>query len=336
MKNFGFINKSKVKDWQQNLGSNEVKEVLFPNGDCSPFIPKWESQIGLYGDTMACVTFSALDCIETDLTKTGENDHITKGILEMLELYDDNGDINCSDRFIAKLSGTTKRGNWFSKVGDAIIHRGLIPERNLDFPYKQRTPVFTWDDYYKDVSQDNLTRGGLFKNFFDIHYTFIPINQIDIKEQLKYGAIQISYSTSSPIVEGVYQNNIAYHSPNHAIMIYKVEDDGTILGLDHYARDGQGHIKFSPNFQFGYYGLQYNIKLKQYKPNSMKIKEHQMYLLVEGSSQKLALGIDGKLMFFKKDTECMVNSNWRRPIGVGISDWNSVEHINSKREKINE
>jgi len=336
IKNYGFIDKSSKKDWQHNLGSNEVKDVLFPSGNCEPFIPKWESQIGLYGDTMACCTFSALDCMETTLNKMGENDPIIKGVLQMLEMYDDNGDINASDRFSANMNGTTHSGNWFSAVGDSIIRDGVIPEKYLDFPYEQRTPVFAWDDYYADISVENKAKGLMFNKFFDVHYEFLPINSIDIREQLKYGPIQISYSTSSPITNGVYQNNIAYHSPNHAIMIYKIESDGTILGLDHYVRDGHGHIKFAPNFQFGHYGLQYNIRLKDLETIPMNIKEKQMYLLVEGSSQELALGIEGKLMFFKTDTECMVNSNWKKPIGVGISDWNSVEHINSKREPIDE
>ena len=195
---YGFIDKSSPKDWYQNLGSNKVKEVLFPSGNCEPFIPRWESQIGLYGDTMACVTFSALDCIETTLAKMGENDSIVEGLLKVLELYDDNGDINCSDRFIAKLSDTTHSGNWFSKVGDAIRDYGLLPEKYLDFPYKQRTPVFTWDDYYEDVTVENLSKGLMFNKFFEVTYTRVPVNQIDITQQLKYGPIQVSYSTSSP------------------------------------------------------------------------------------------------------------------------------------------
>jgi hypothetical protein len=285
---------------------------------------------------MACVTFSALDCIETTLAKMGENDGIIKGVLEMLELYDDNKDINCSDRYIAKLSGTTYSGNWFSRVGDAIRDCGLLPEKYLDFPYKQRTPVFAWDDYYEEVSVENLSKGLMFNKFFETTYTRVSVNAIDIKEQLKYGAIQVSYSTRSPKEDGVYKNNIAYHSPNHAIMIYKVEDDGTILGLDHYERDGKGHIKFAPDFQFGYTGLQYNIRLKQLEQTPMNMKEKQMYLLVEGASQSLALGVEGKLMFFKDKLDTALNSNWKKPIGVGISDWNSVPHITSKREVIDE
>jgi hypothetical protein len=76
------------------------------------------------------------------------------------------------------------------------------------------------------------------------------------------------------------------------------------------------------------------LRLKQLETTPMKIKQNQMYLLVEGSGQSVALGIDGKLMFFNKDTECMLNSNFKKPIGVSISDWNSVYHINSKREEI--
>ena len=325
---YGFIDRVRESDWRLGVNSNAVKKIINKKGDYTDVIPKWESQIGLYGDTMACVTFSALDCIETAF-KQQLSDY---GLLD--DFKDNLGDINFSDRYIAKLSGTTRSGNYFTEVGRAIRKYGLIKESEWNFPWKQRTPVFAWDDYYEEIHQDLIDRGKDFLNYFDINYELIPINQIDIKEQLKYGPLQISYSTKSPSENGVYQNNIAYHAPNHAVMLYNVDDNGIAEVLDHYERDGKGHTKFAANYQFGYWALQYYITPKE--KSMVKLKDRNMYLLVEGNEQKLALAVDNDLMFFNHDTECMVNSNWKKPIALGISDWNSFHHINSKREVLDE
>ena len=327
---YGFIDRVRDSDWRLGANDNLDLQKVSNTGDYTDVIPKWESQIGLYMDTMACVTYSALDCLETIFGQ------IMQDYSYLDEYRDENGDINFSDRFIAKLSETTHQGNYFTKVGDAIRGYGILKESDWDFPYKQRTPVFAWDDYYTDISQELLDKGKDFLSYFDITYRLIPINNINIKEQLKYGPIQISYSTKSPIVDGIIQNNIAYHHPNHAVMIYNVKDDGVIEVLDHYERNGHGHIKFAKDFQFGQWALQYYIKPKQL--NTMNLKEGTLYQLVEGRGG-FAIAIDDALFI---DDLAKILATWEvRNNGKGktatmtLNDWNSFDHYNLKRQKIN-
>ena len=96
-------------DYIQDQSSAVAYEEVNPSGDWSAFLPVGESQIGLYGDTLACVTFSALNCLET------------------LQKFKGN-DTNYSDRFTAKMSGTTKNGNYLQAVANSIRHDGLVDE----------------------------------------------------------------------------------------------------------------------------------------------------------------------------------------------------------------
>jgi hypothetical protein len=327
---YGFIDRVRDTDWRLGANDDLYLPVINKTGNYTDYIPKWESQIGVYFDSMSCVSFSALDCLETIMACQFSNYNLTD------TFRDENEYINFSDRYIAKLSGTTRQGNYFTAVGDAIRKFGLVRESQWDFPYKQRTPVFAWEDYYKEVPQELIVEGKDFLNYFDVKYKLIPINQVNIKEQLKYGTLQISYSTSSPIVNGIYQNNIAYHNPNHAVMIYNVRDDGVIEVLDHYERDGHGHIKFAPDFQFGYWALQYYLIPKE--NNMKKLKDNTLYQLVEGRGG-FAIAIDEALFI---DDLAKILATWEvRNNGKGKTDtmtlqeWNSFEHYNLKREKIN-
>ena len=73
-------------------------EEINPSGNWTPHLPPGEWQTNHVVDTMACVTFSALNSIETQIKfLTGQS-------------------INYSDRFTAKMSGTTPQGNWLYKV----------------------------------------------------------------------------------------------------------------------------------------------------------------------------------------------------------------------------
>ena len=48
------------------------------------------------------------------------------------------------------MSGTTKEGNYLTKVGDSIRNDGLVPESvwGVDDSIK------TWDDYYSEIPEN--------------------------------------------------------------------------------------------------------------------------------------------------------------------------------------
>jgi hypothetical protein len=136
------------------------------------YLPKGERQNAVYMDAMACVTFSATNIIETQLNHQLANGKLSQGKIEALkELgYIVDGQFDFSDRFTAKMSGTTDRGNSFQNVWDSIRHDGLLPERDWAYPVTQRTPVFDWADYYAEIPQALKDKA---KKIFD--YIEVPV-----------------------------------------------------------------------------------------------------------------------------------------------------------------
>jgi hypothetical protein len=119
-------------DYRGSSSLLEWKEVN-TIGDWSDYIPSGERQSRYNGDTMACASFSAINIIETqEKFLTGKCP-------------------NYSDRWIAKMSGTTKEGNYANKVAQTIREYGLVLEE--DYPMVE---PFNWDTYYADIPAEKL------------------------------------------------------------------------------------------------------------------------------------------------------------------------------------
>ena len=124
-KNLGVIIEKKPQDF---VAGTLPYEVLNPSGDWTPYLPTGETQKTHLVDTMACVTFSILNVIETQYKfQTGK-------------------ELNFSDRFIAKLSGTTPQGNTVQNVLDAIRKYGLVLEDEWPTDLS-----FNWNQYYAPI-----------------------------------------------------------------------------------------------------------------------------------------------------------------------------------------
>jgi hypothetical protein len=190
--NTGVIIKQTKKDWQVGAESGVVyKEVC---QDWTPYLPTYESQQTNLIATQACATFSALNCIETQLKQQG----IEK---------------NLSDRFTAKMSGTTHQGNYLQYVLDSIRSHGWLLEE--DYPF-----VENWDEYYKEIPQ--YAKDIAFKNKenadWQVHYEWLNIGDCHpniefLKYHLKQAPIQIATSFASGGCVG-----------EHAMMLFKVDD----------------------------------------------------------------------------------------------------------------
>ena len=192
MKNSGLIiEHAKEDDYIFGGNTKLVKTILSSNGNYIEYIPITEMQIGIYFDTMACVSFSAINVIEIIFKYHLKHGNISKEDIKWLEDngYFQDGELNFSDRFIAKLSNTTKQGNTGRKVAKTIVNYGLIPESKWSYPSRQRTPVFVWEDYYKEIPEELLKLGKEFKERFSIGYE--AIYRKDMKDALKYGPIQV-------------------------------------------------------------------------------------------------------------------------------------------------
>lgn len=138
-----------------------------------------------------CVTWSALNCIETILKcKYGET-------------------WNFSDRFTAKMSGTTKNGNTCSAVADSIRNDGLVEQS--DYPSKANS----WDEFYKEIPDDIKKKGKNFLEFYDINFKYIFKDELT--EAIKRGPVQmIVHAWDDTKKDGeIYQRTSK--RPNHGV-----------------------------------------------------------------------------------------------------------------------
>jgi hypothetical protein len=122
VKNLGVMLGQRQEDYIAGATSPLPYVVNVPDGDWTPYMPSGERQASRKADSMACVSFSALNCVEAQIKRL-------TGI-----------EINLSDRALAKLSNTTANGNYLWRVGDAL--------RKFGAPLESAWPApadFTWE-----------------------------------------------------------------------------------------------------------------------------------------------------------------------------------------------
>ncbi len=294
----------KPADWWFNgftpvkLGSqNEL-------GDWEAYLPEVEYQnLGNF-DRMNCVTYSLLNCFET------------------LYYYQTGIKRNFSDRFIAKLSNTTKDGNWLDTVFDTARQVGLIDE--------ERWPdsLISWDDYYKPIPQDIVDEGKEFSDNWSIYREWINTsNDADIVKALESSPLQAT-------VKFATGNNILYPqgAPNHAVEIYHAELGQWWEIYDDYS---QTKKRYHWDYPFGVILKPTLIK----KTNMFIPQDNQLYCLVQGSTQILCMGYQGKLMIYDEKIDTFLNASMRSnklllPIPITLDQYNSVDKVNGKNEPI--
>src|SRR3990167_81733 len=157
------------------------------SGDWEAYIPPGEWQKSSKADSMACVSFSAINSIETQ------------------EKFLTGNQVNYSDRWIAKMSGTTELGNHLDKVAETIRTYGLV----LESSYPAPSGDYTWQEYHTEINpilkakllaegQDWLTR-------WDIKYEETGITVLSLQKQLKQSPPQVVIPGHA--VEGVSNNS---------------------------------------------------------------------------------------------------------------------------------
>ncbi len=183
IKNYGVIIEQKISDWVSGVTSQIIYRIVLACGDWLKYLPTKEKQlINNLFETFACVTFSALNVIETTIDMMVAMAMIPADQLKKLQdwgYFDSEGHFNASDAFIAILSGTQYKydvnkpfGNSASKVWDTINKYGLVPQSMLD-----RSNAKTADEWYATIPQEVIDFG---KNFF------VVFNKIQY-EQIKSG-----------------------------------------------------------------------------------------------------------------------------------------------------
>jgi hypothetical protein len=166
--------------YQDYIGGTLAHEVRIADGNWRPFLPPgewqkfgdWSAPGSVSFDSMACVTFSLLNCLETqEFFLTGKK-------------------VNYSDRWIAKMSNTTKDGNYLYLVADAVRKYGLVLESSWPVP-----ATLTWDAYYATpdpaTMQKLLLEGQQWLTTHQFAYEWLTTSLNDILKHLKHTPLQV-------------------------------------------------------------------------------------------------------------------------------------------------
>jgi hypothetical protein len=226
------------------------------NGDWRPALPTNEGQLmkvgdKSYGDTNACVSFSASNVCETMLNwliQTGQMPTDSLNFLKSNGYIDAGGKINFSDRFLAKMSGTDPNvGNTLQAVWDSIRHNGMVPESMWPAPTSAwqlllnvgdySLPDF-WARYYAPVPQEVVDAGKRFTKWFETQYEWMawnghPLTMPQLADALKVAPLQIAtavcpgWNTDNPI-------NACGPGGAHATTMVNVEPGAAYDIYDHY------------------------------------------------------------------------------------------------------
>jgi hypothetical protein len=191
-KNQGVIEGILPEDWVQGSIPFEVRNA---SADWRPYLPLDEKQYYPTFDTMACVSFSLTSDLEMQAEKIDAREY------------------NWSDRFLAKMSGTTERGNLLSVVAETVRKYGLVNE--FTWPAE---PINNRSEYYSPIPTDVIAKGKT-EFPFGIAYEWISTDMNTLKYHLQHAPIQIT---------------IPGQNPNHAVVLVAIAD-GRYYYYDSYA-----------------------------------------------------------------------------------------------------
>lgn len=305
-KNYGLIIEPlSPEDW--SFGSSGLgMEVRVSDGNWTPFLPTAEKQRRGATETMACVSFSALNDIEVEFKYVIDTKKIAVEDLLWLQdkgYMDENGLPDFNDAFIATLSGTTTNGNSPKRVAEAIHKYGLVPERLR--PYRDG---MTWNHFYsKTWITQALDLGQEFLKRFPINYEFVSGGMKEYNEARKRNPVQVFVHAYNGVSNGIYLRTTA--GINHAVLNHNKD---TVL--DTY----EPFIKsMASNFIYMSYGVRYIVQFREVEATIMR-------LLRKKNTQEVFLEIGGE-RYWIKDAEDFNLLKRTQPIEK--IEWENVEEV---------
>jgi len=286
------------------------REVLQEDGQWHKYIPQVEYQTKCGLESMACVSFSALNCIEMLLHRKLKAKR------------------NYSDRFLAKVSGTTHSGNYLTAVAATIRNQGIVLETAWDWD-----ECMTWDQYYAEPPEGLMTQADVFVQKYIVEYEFV---HLDLMEALQYAPIQIAIDAYGPIVDGITQPKANSGPANHAITLVGYKEGEYWHVIDHYLLETR---KLAWEYPIPH-AMRYHIEERNPIP-PMDLEENKLYQLVEGLGG-FGLAVDNKLIIPDPGTEqcplAKILSSYLVRTGHGIpltqEQWDSIPKMNLKREDL--
>lgn len=287
----------KPRDWEQGGIVGAEWGVENSSGQWMDFLPEGEMQSRYGLETMSCVSQSFCNVHEIFLKKRGI-------------------DIDFSDRYLAKMSGTSKQGNTFWAVAEAARKYGMIKEEDWDW----KPEYNEWSEYYAQVPVEVQEKTI---EDWDYQYRWVDVGNEAIMEGLKYSPLQVCNEWHAFCIVG-------YDSRGWITYDSYPGGDGDFMGLwdfDKPFQSAMGHIStdhvLKPNYEL---------------PEEAKVWE-------AGGQTRTGLHVKGKLFVdenFKIDLQWQLRNrdpetnifSGGKIIPVTPEIFNSFKHYNLKGERI--
>ena len=260
MKSYGLIIEPVVlgKDWvagtDLSIQSFRGEQIIQPDGQWIDWLPEAEHQSPYGFESSACASFGTLNALEILLRRV-------YGEIE-----------NFSDRFLAKMSGTTPNGNSVQTVAETLKNKGVVKE--TFWPY---TPdLNTWDKYYSDIPQNIKTMAvGEFAEY-EFKHEYVPTYPTMLMSHLRYSPLGISVSAWHKGPDGLYLST-PYN--NHWVVLIGYVKDKWWIVWDTYSEDGiyLKRLVWNYNFQIA---KKYSIRVQVSNPSAFTrfLKQLQVWL----------------------------------------------------------
>ena len=285
-KNLGLLKEKRLnpRDYRFGMTPGLTYQIHNPESDWSEDLPVFEPQSrpGIF-DTMSCVTFAGLNCIE------------------MLYHRQRGKEINLSDRFTAVMSNTTKKGNYMSNVAESIRKDGVVLERLYPFG-----DVVTWEEYHKKPLDPQLvSKATQWNDQWQVGWEWVGVSFPTIKEVLKLSPISVTVKIGSP------KNSKGYYidrpgSYQHVEALYKAGAD-YVETFNPYTNTFK---KYDKTYTFGA-AMRWSLtpKIMPEKKNPLNLKEDTLVTIDdrENGRQFITLFVNGKLIV---DNELHIMKAW--------------------------
>ncbi len=225
-------------------------EVRVPDGDWSPWFGVYQNQKWGQWDSNSCWAVSGINSAEDQceyLHKAGKFSQEAKDFFMRYGYIDEDGDFSFSERFLEVLSGVHDNGNNQMEAWILMQKYGMIPRSMLTYT-KERADAFNTKpdfnaDYFNSdaITDEMMDLGQQFLKYVNISRQWIGKNWYTpdinlLKAALKQAPLHIGI----PVPNAIYKWNAPFvqydgkKEANHAVELYKINDDGTYCIFDQY------------------------------------------------------------------------------------------------------
>lgn len=215
-----------------------TKKVINPSGDWTAFMPTPERQSGRNLETMGCVSFSLLNCIEMMFKAK-------YGI-----------DVNYSDRYLVKMSNTSPSGNSMSNVIDTARKIAGLVNQDL---WPNNIENSDWKEFNKSIPREVIIEGQKWIPDHKLTFTVVPQNRTIMDKAQEYSPLWVcGYAWYKE--NGLYRS---YGRANHCFVRMKKSQENYQLALDQYPEFLK---KLANDYLFG---AIYNIDVEMLKKKAL-------------------------------------------------------------------